>query len=108
MEKRKYREFYTHDDQVIKNQRLLKAAYKTVAAELEASANRMRSENLYAPHVVDDEKDKILTRRIEESALIRSGELEADGSQMWLWQLVNKEFTGKCVALYPSKENTNE
>jgi len=79
-----------------KTQEELNAAFKIVAQEERELAKAIRKEDNYASHVTKEAKDLNLKEDLKKADEIESGNHEL---HFWLWQKVNKVFTGENVAL---------
>lgn len=90
-------EFRTHTGEIVTGKRLA-AAQERVADWWSDNAHGIYTENAYAAHVSEDTKKALLQRGLERAESIRAG-LEPMG--FWLWQRINTELTGECVALLP-------
>lgn len=76
----------------------LQAARETVADWWANNARAIRSNDAYASHVTEKQKDEILARSLETAEQCRRGELDHNFT---FWQRINTELTGECVALLP-------
>lgn len=91
------KQFKTHTGEIIEGERLTVAQNK-VADFWRDNAYAIRREDCYASHVTDGTKDKLLQERLETAERIRAG---TEPMGFWLWQLINTELTGECVAFLP-------
>lgn len=89
-------EFKTHTGEVITGERLQKA-FDKVADDWANLGLKIRKDDEYAAHVTEEEKDANLTRDLESADNIRAGNI----SDFTIWQRINTELTGECVALLP-------
>lgn len=89
--------FRTHTGEIIEGERLTKACH-AVADFWRDNAYGIRKQDLYASHVTEKTKDKILQEQLEQAERIRNG---TEPVGFWLWQRINTELTGECVALLP-------
>lgn len=80
----------------------MKQALNTVADFWENNAHAIYAEDGYGSHVSEKTKRDCLERQLEQAKRIRAG-VEPMG--FWLWQRINTELTGECVAFLPK---TNE
>lgn len=92
-----YYSFRTHTGEIVKGQRLHDALAAVADARIEL-AHAIRREDAYASHVTEKVKDEALQADLASAERIRNG-TETGG--FWLWQLINTELTGECVALLP-------
>lgn len=72
-------------------------AFNTVADTMEANAYAIRQDDSYASHVTEEEKDNNLSRSLEYANRVRNGYIDS----LAVWQAINQELTGECVALLP-------
>ncbi len=92
------RSFLTSHNEVITGERL-QAACEAVAAQIEASAIKVREEDAFASHVTQAGKDDYIDRFYTQvAAKIRKQENLHNFS---VWQRVNTELTGECIAFLP-------
>lgn len=84
----------THYGEWIKGKRV-QAARNKVAEDWAAMCRAIRREDAYASHVDEATKDKNLADGLAFAERIRTGE-EAGFT---IWQRINTELTGDCVAL---------
>lgn len=68
-----------------------------VANDWEQLGYDIKKQNLYANHVTEEIKEKDLQRHIDTANEIRNGVINS----FTIWQKVNTELTGNCVALLP-------
>lgn len=90
-------EFRTHTGEVVTGERLT-AALKTVGDWYIKNAHAIYDKNLYAAHVTEQTKKDNLQRQIELGERIAAGR---EGNGFWLWQRINTELTGECIAFLP-------
>lgn len=88
-------EFRTHTGEVVTGERLSNAL-NAVADERAASAQAIYTEDLYAPHVTQKIKERILQKSLEYAEQIRTGTAPMSFT---LWQQINTVLTGECVGL---------
>lgn len=88
--------FQTHTRETISGDRLQMALNKA-ANDWEKLGHDIYKENAYADHVTEDIKLKELQKHIDTAKAIRNGEVRT----FTIWQRVNTELTGECVALLP-------
>lgn len=86
--------FTTHTDEIIEGYRLVNALNK-VADDWQELAHKIRVGS-YASHVTENTKDETLQRGLEFAEKIRNGYFD----NFTIWQRVNAELTGECVALF--------
>lgn len=91
--------FRTHQGEVVKGKRL-QAALNKVADFWAENAKAVRLEDAYADHVTEATKENILQQHLEQAERIRQG---TEPMGFWLWQRVNEELTGECVAYLPKE-----
>ena len=91
-------QFRTHKDDVVTGQALIRAQH-AVADWYRDNAYGIRAEELYASHVTEATKEKRLQEQLAQAERIRSG-VEPMG--FWLWQRLNTELTGECIAFLPA------
>ena len=84
----------THAGEFIKGERVQRALAK-VADDWEALARAIYVEDRYASHVTQETKDARLAYGLATAEKIRSGIVD----NFTIWQRVNTELTGDCVAL---------
>lgn len=89
-------DFRTHTGEIVTGERL-QAALDATANDLAALGREIRSEDAYAPHVTEAEKDEILAADLALAESIRAGSVKSFA----VWQRVNMHLTGECVALLP-------
>jgi len=89
--------FQTHTGEIVTGERL-NVAYGAVADWYVENAHGIKSENLYASHVTEKTKQDCLDTQLALAERIRLG-IEPMG--FWLWQRLNTELTGECVAFLP-------
>ncbi len=93
-----FHSFRTHTGEIITGPRL-QAACEAVATQMEASAIKVREEDAFAEHVTQSGKDDYIDRFYTQvAAKIRKQENLHNFS---VWQRVNMELTGECVAFLP-------
>lgn len=92
-------EFITHNKEIVTGLILQKALNK-VATDWENLGFAIKKSNDYAPHVSEQVKKNNLKKHLETANEIRFGIINS----FTIWQRVNEELTGKCVALFqPNK-----
>lgn len=89
-------DFRTHTGEIVRGDRLV-AACEKVANDLIKLANDIRKEDAYANHVSEEMKDQILADDLQFAESVRIGKQFS----VTIWQRVNTELTGECVALLP-------
>lgn len=89
--------FRTHKDDIVSGERLQKAQH-AVADFFRDNAWAIRKEDAYASHVTEEKKERLLREQLEQSERIRKGTHPVG---FWLWQRINAELTGECVAFLP-------
>jgi hypothetical protein len=91
-------DFRTHTGEIVTGDRL-QAALSKVADDWRNLARAIRKEDRYAPHVTDATKEQAML-----DMLSRADEIEAgDVRSLTIWQRVDTELTGECVALLPAR-----
>lgn len=85
-----------HTGEVVSGDRYV-AARDKVADWFADNARHVRAEDPYAAHVTTEQKDARLAETLAWSDAIRAG--EAYG--FTVWQRINAELTGECVAFLP-------
>jgi len=90
--------FRTHKDETITGE-TLKKAQQSVADWYRNNAYGIRAEDLYASHVTEETKEKRLQEQLAQAERIRSG---TEPMGFWLWQRLNTEITGECIAFLPN------
>jgi hypothetical protein len=88
--------FTTHTGEIVTGQRLQDALNIVADKQIEISKG-IRKQDLYADHVTEETKDLNLQRGIELAEKIRNGVFD----NFTIWQRINTELTGECVALLP-------
>lgn len=89
--------FRTHTGEIVAGERL-QAALTKVADDWRNLARAIRREDRYASHVTDATKEQAMLYM-----LARADEIEAgDVRSFTIWQRVDTELTGECVALLPA------
>lgn len=91
-------QFRTHTGEIISGERLIKAQ-NAVADFWVKNAHAIRKENGYASHVTDEVKEEALQRQLADAEKIRNSTMPMG---FWLWQRINAELTGECVAFLPA------
>jgi len=86
--------FTTHRGDIVTGEKL-KQALNNVANDKIANVHRIRNEDMYAPHVNEEQKDENLRKGLELAEQIRRGE----ASGLWLAQLINTKLTGECIGM---------
>ena len=91
--------FRTHNGEVLTpdNPRLV-AACESVAQWYENNAHAIRRKDRYAKHVTEERKEENLQRQLEYAESIRQRE---NLNNFSVWQRVNAELTGECIAFLP-------
>jgi len=91
--------FRTHTGEVLTpdNPRLV-AACESVAQWYEDNARAVRGEDAYASHVTEAQKDKNMQDQFAWAESVRQRE---NLNNFSVWQRVNTELTGECVAFLP-------
>lgn len=91
--------FQTHLGEVLPaNDAKLVAACETVAQWYEDNARATRIEDAYASHVTEQKKDELMLKQFDWAEQVRQRKNLHNFS---VWQRVNAELTGECVALLP-------
>ena len=90
--------FKTHKDETVTGEALQKAR-NTVADFWRDNAIAIRKEDLYAKHVSEETKEKRLQDQLAQAERIRAG---TEPMGFWLWQRLNTELTGECIAFLPN------
>ena len=88
--------FRTHQDKIIKGDKLQKA-FNKVANWYEENALAAFEKDNYAPHVTLERKRQKLDKDLALAQSIREGHI----SSFCIWQRVDAELTGECVAFLP-------
>ena len=89
--------FRTHTGEIVTGERLQSALAK-VANDWRDLARAIRKQDRYAPHVTDAVKEQAML-----DMLARADEIEAGNVKSFtIWQRVDTELTGECVALLPA------
>lgn len=83
-------------ESIEKHPDFLKACAK-VAQDLRNIANELRHSNEYASHVTEAQKESDLIKSLSLADRIEAGEIKS----FTVWQRVNLELTGECVAFLP-------
>ncbi len=73
-------------------------ALKKVANDLRENAYAIHSENAYASHVTQEEKERYLQERLGYANEVEKG---LHNSNFTIWQRVDTMLTGECVAFLP-------
>ena len=89
--------FTTHTGEVITGQRLAQAL-NAVADWKVKNAHGIYNEDFYASHVSKKTKLNNRERDLECAERIRNG---TEPMGFWLWQRINNELTGECIAFLP-------
>lgn len=89
--------FRTHTGELVTGERLALAA-NAVADWLAENARAIRREDAYAAHIPESVKSRALEKQLAQAERIRAG-IEPIG--FWLWQRINTELTGECIAFLP-------
>ena len=91
--------FTTHSGKKYKAQdRDYISAIKKVADDCRKNAKAILDENHYASHVSQEVKNENYQAAMKHADEIESGNAK---KTLWLWQRLNTELTGVCVALLP-------
>lgn len=86
--------FRTHTGEIVDGERLA-AAYAQVAEDWRILAHAIRKADNYASHVTEDVKEKALQEMLQRADEIEAGDIRS----FTIWQRVDTELTGECVAL---------
>lgn len=86
--------FRTHTGETIEGERL-QAALTKVANDWRDLARAIRKEDRYASHVTETRKEEALHDMLQRADEIEAGDVRS----FTIWQRVNTELTGICVAL---------
>lgn len=89
-------QFTTHTGQTVTGSALQEALDK-VASDLQRIAESIYKENAYADHVPEVVKLQNLKNGLELADRVKSGTIDS----FTVWQRINTELTGKCIALLP-------
>ena len=73
-------------------------ALKKVANDLRENGYAIHSENAYASHVTQEEKERYLQERLGYANEVEKG---LHNSNFTIWQRVDTMLTGECVAFLP-------
>jgi hypothetical protein len=92
-----FHSFRTHTGEVVTGERL-QAACKAVAQWQEENARAIRREDTYASHVTEEQKEQALSEYL---AWAEKNRKQENLHNFSVWQRVNTELTGECVALLP-------
>ena len=76
----------------------LAEALKKVANDLRENAYAIHSENAYASHVTQEEKERYLQERLGYANEVEKG---LYNSNFTIWQRVDTLLTGECIAFLP-------
>jgi hypothetical protein len=76
----------------------LAEALKKVANDLRENAYAIHSENAYASHVTQEEKERYLQERLGYANEVEKG---LHNRNFTIWQRVDTMLTGECVAFLP-------
>lgn len=87
-------QFRTHTGEIVTGDRLT-AALNKVADDWADLARAIRKEDAYAPHVSESTKEANMQAMLARAEEIRAGLVD----NFTIWQRVNTELTGQCVAL---------
>lgn len=90
-------QFRTHTGEIVSGERLT-AAMNAVADWKVENSHGIRREDCYADHVTEKTKEDSLARGLETAERIRNG---TEPMGFWLWQLIDTELTGECIAFLP-------
>jgi hypothetical protein len=88
--------FKTHTGEIVTGARL-QDALNRVAQAWADNAKDVRTEDRYASHVAESEKDDYLREELDYAESIRQGNIDC----FTIWQRVNAHLTGECVAYLP-------
>jgi hypothetical protein len=88
--------FRTHTGEIVTGERL-KNAFNKVADDFKNIAYAIRTEDAYASHVTEIQKEKHLEQMLKSAEMVRQGNITSFSA----WQDINTELTGECVALLP-------
>jgi hypothetical protein len=88
--------FITHTNEIVTDERLQNALNK-VADFWAENSKAIKDQNLYALHVTEEQKVLDLNKGLEFAEKIRNGYFD----NFTIWQRVNTELTGECIALLP-------
>ena len=75
----------------------LKEACKAIAYKWRKSAINQYNQNLYAPHVTEEQKIDNVTKSFAIASWLEAGIIDTFAA----WQDINEYITGECVALLP-------
>jgi len=92
--------FRTHTGEIVTGERLEKACH-SVACWMEKNAQSVFDSDPYASHVTKEQKLKILHDNFDAAQNVK--ELK-NLNNFTIWQRVNAELTGECVALFNNKK----
>lgn len=90
-------EFRTHTGEIVTGTRLFDAI-NTTADFFTANAHGIFEEDLYADHVTNKQKAEYLKEALSRADKVRGGCID----NLAVWQRINTELTGECVALLNS------
>ena len=76
----------------------LAEALKKVANDLRENAYAIHSENAYASHVTQEDKERYLQERLVYANEVEKG---LHNSNFTIWQRVDTLLTGECIAFLP-------
>lgn len=88
--------FIDHNGKV-RDGEALKKAFNTVADFYHKNAHSIRQQDCYASHVSEELKDDNLQKDLSRAERVRGGSITDFG----IWQRINQELTGECIALLP-------
>ena len=91
----KTRTHRTHTGEIVTGERLTKAI-KKVCDDWRENALAIRSDDQYASHITEAEKEEFLKRSLLLADDLESGRIHPTFTD---WQRINIELTGECVAL---------
>ena len=83
--------------ETIQNHPRFMEACKKVAKDWRKLCYSVRNSNDYADHVTEEEKEATLQKHLQAADVVERGEIKSFG----MWQRVNQELTGECVAFLP-------
>lgn len=89
-------QFRTHTGEIVEGDRLNEAV-QVVADWYRDNAKAIFDEDAYASHVTTERKKELLNKGLDFAEQVRAGNITGFS----VWQRVNMELTGECVALLP-------
>ena len=90
-------QFRTHTGEIVEGVRL-QAAFAKVANDWRNLARAIRTEDAYASHVSEESKEADLVDMLKRADAIEAGEI----GSFAIWQRIDTELTGRCVAFLPA------